>query len=104
MAERNVSGQWQAIQSNGFIVNFNISQQQGASNFTGSASTTGLTGTGSGRVEGNRFIFTIDWNPGDSVGEYSGTFNLDGRITGISVDLTHPESHAFWHSSRTFPG
>jgi hypothetical protein len=103
MAERNVGGQWQIIQAGGLVVDVNIIQQQGAADFTGSAATAGLNGTGSGRVSGDFFIFTIDWNPGNSRGEYSGTFNLQGRITGITFDLSNPGVHALWHSARTFP-
>ncbi|MFJ9115801.1 hypothetical protein [Streptomyces sp. NPDC102394] len=104
MPEFDVHGEWSLHQSNGFKTTFNI--QQNGTSLTGSASAAGMAGTGRGRVQGDSFIFTVDWNPaGDEkgpLGEYSGTFNLDGRITGVTVDLNHATSQAFWSSDATF--
>jgi hypothetical protein len=97
---RDVSGKWNAHQSNGFSVAFNL--KQNGESLEGLASTAGLNGKGLGRVTNDAFLFTVDWTPGDSRGEYSGTFNLEGRITGITVDLHHPSSFAGWFSEKTF--
>lgn len=105
MAEFNVNGQWTLHQSNmDAAVTFNIDQNGGS--LTGSASAPGMAGTGKGRVQGNGFIYTVDWNPAGEkngpLGEYSGTFNLDGRITGVAVDLNDASTSAFWSSDPVF--
>jgi hypothetical protein len=102
---RKVGGQWQAFQSDGQAVNFDITQN--GESITGRASVgDSATGQGNGRVQGDQFIFTIKWDNSESVGEYSGEFNLVGRITGISFDSGRPGpgplSQAFWCSSKTF--
>lgn len=108
-AERNVQGTWTAHQANGFVLTFNVFQEAfnpttGQAKLTGSASTEGLsTGNCRGFLTNERFVFEVPWDQTDSVGEYSGTFNLFGRIVGLSVDLTHPENIAGWSSDKTFP-
>jgi hypothetical protein len=94
-----VSGRWQAKQTNGPLVTFDM--QQDGETLHGTAAFDGNSGTGRGRVAGNGFLFTVDWN-GPSVGEYNGTFGLDGRLTGHTFDLSDPASQAGWVSLREF--
>jgi hypothetical protein len=100
---RDVQGTWQAFQSNGFTVTFNVFQDEKGV-LTGSASTAGLSADKcTGRVTDTDFLFTVPWTPGDSIGEYSGTFNLENRILGLTVDQNHAQNIAGWSSKQTFP-
>ncbi len=108
MAEFDVRGQWRARQSNGFTVNFNLEQDVN-SNLSGRGPVTAGTMRGTvegGKVEGNFFVVTVDWDPSGpssgARGEYSGMFNPEGRITGITVDLNNPGSQAGWFSDKQF--
>ena len=60
---------------------------------------------GKGFVVGDRFSFVIDWTSG-SRGEYDGPFTDDGtglgRLSGVTFDLTNPQSQATWFSERFF--
>jgi hypothetical protein len=101
---RNVQGTWQAIQANNPVITFTIFQEDDGT-LIGSASTAGLSatdGTCRGMVTDTSFVFTVPWTPGNSIGEYSGTFNLEDRIVGITVDKNHPNSIAVWASLRFF--
>lgn len=95
-----VSGKWDAYQSNGFVTHFDIQQSgtelRGIGNHSGN-----VNGRGEGSVDGSQFLFTVTWDNG-TIGEYSGTFNKIGRITGVGFDKAHPESQATWYSSVTF--
>ncbi len=103
MSEYLVGGRWDVHQSNGYHVIFEIGQHPpDGQDLVGSATLDdGTTGGGSGRVQGNQFHFRVEW-PNGSVGIYNGTFALDGRISGISFDETHPESQATWWSGANF--
>jgi hypothetical protein len=101
-----VSGQWKAVQSNGYTVNFNLSQDNdglitGVEPSASSGPTSGVVEEG-GRVDGNSFTLTVNWT-GPGRGEYSGTFSPTGRLHGITIDLNNPGSHAFWYSDIGFP-
>ena len=102
-ANKDVHGTWLATQANHFIISFTVFQKPDGT-LTGSASTTGLSAVDNctGMVSDTSFVFTVPWSPGDSVGEYSGTFNLEGRIVGLTVDKTHAQNIAAWVSQRTF--
>lgn len=92
---RNVQGTWQAFQSNGFSITFTVFQD--GEKLTGSATTSGLSSEDcKGRVTDTDFVFTVPWTPGNSVGEYSGNFNLEGRLVGLTVDLNHAQNVAGW--------
>ena len=106
---RNVSGQWQIRQGNGFFVNVNIAQN--GTGLSGSAQC--FTGEGDdfhevvsmetdGSVSDTHFLFNISWNNGTR-GRYSARFEPDGTLTGVTVDVMHPESQATWQSDRAFP-
>ena len=101
MAEFNVKGAWEARQSSGHVVSFQIQQSGTEIQGIGSHSGGKVTGTGEGSVHGNHFVFTVDWSNG-SIGEYNGTFNSIGRITGVTFDVNHPQHQATWVSSKTF--
>jgi len=112
-----VGGQWTAFQSNRSTATFHLKQDDNGT-LTGdgeqptASATTSSGGTlrgrvEGGRVEGNSFVVTIDWDPiGPDVGprgEYSGTFNPEGRLTGLAYDINNPGSQAFWFSGGSFP-
>ena len=103
MSEYRVAGRWDAHQSNGFHVIFEIGQHpDDGQDLVGSATLDdGTTGGGSGRVEGDEFHFRVEW-PNGSVGVYDGRFNAEGVISGVSFDETHPESQATWFSGANF--
>lgn len=99
---RDVQGSWTAFQSNGFTITFNVFQD--GETLTGSATTAGLSSNDcTGRVTDTDFLFKVPWSPGNSIGEYSGSFNLDGRIVGLTVDLNHAGTVAGWSSQQLFP-
>jgi hypothetical protein len=104
MAIRNVSGRWQAQQSTGHVLTFDL--QQTGTTLTGTASVTpgipgGSAGTGEGAVSETGFVFTVNW-PGSGKAEYSGSFGPNGRLSGVTFDLDHPSVNATWFSIRTF--
>jgi hypothetical protein len=95
-----------AHQSNGFTARFSIVQNGG--DLTGSANhgpdqdghfTRSMEARGT--VTDTEFLWTISWDNGTR-GRYSGRFESDGRIAGVSVDLEHPTSQATWISDRSF--
>lgn len=98
----NVSGIWHAVQSNGAVVRFQTTQA--GEKLTGDASTSGMGGGVEGSVVGEDLFLIVSWHPGDSVGQYSGTFNPNGSLTGTTVDLTHPNSQATWFSNNVPQG
>jgi hypothetical protein len=100
-AEFDVRGTWDAHQSNGFVANFNIQQKGTAIRGNASHSDGSVRGKGEGSVRGNQFLYSVEWNNG-TIGEYNGTFNSIGRITGVTFDVNHPESQATWTSSKIF--
>lgn len=100
---RNVQGSWEAFQSNGFTVTFNVFQKADGT-LTGSANTSGLSSEKcTGKVTDTDFLFTVPWTPGNSIGVYSGNFNLENRIVGITFDENHAQNIAGWNSKITFP-
>ena len=101
MAEFNVSGNWDAHQSNGSVVNFNIQQTGTALRGVATHSGGSVSGTVEGSVHDNQFLVSARWNNG-TIGEYNGLFNSIGRITGTTFDVNHPENQATWASFQTF--
>ncbi|GJE42064.1 hypothetical protein [Methylobacterium soli] len=98
---KNVGGNWNAVQSNGPIVNFRLQQNDDRLQGVGTHSNGSVSGTGNGSVSDTGFLFVIDWSNG-SKGEYNGSFGLDGRLTGITFDRNQPDSQATWHSTKVF--
>jgi hypothetical protein len=103
MAEYDVTGEWNAHQSNGFDVHFNIRPTQG--DFTVldvEASYSGGFAQGRGEVSGDSFWAEVDWEAGP-VGRYEGRFERDGTLSGQTHDRTNPSSTADWSADRGFP-
>ncbi len=98
-----ITGKWSATQNNGFVVQFNLDNGSDANSVTGTASTSGNTGTVSGSSVDNSIFLKVNWAAGDSVGEYVGTIATNNRAAGQTFDLSHPESQALWFSNETFP-
>lgn len=97
----NASGSYQIFQSNSTTVNVNLSQD-GSGNLFGSATAGGTVATvETGAVDGTSISFILDWNTG-SRGRYTGSLGSDRRLSGTTVDLTHPGSQATWFTTRTF--
>lgn len=117
MSVRDVHGNWNFQQDNGFKVEMTNIQQspaspEGVATLTGDATTTGLDGAVTGFVDDRSITFTIDWDrhgPGKG-GRYRGNFSVaaaDGSsvLSGSTFDLDHggPGSTAAWQSfGRTF--
>jgi hypothetical protein len=100
---RNVNGQWTIVQSNGFEVVFDIvtepdGQLRGSGRVAG-----GPEANGRGRLDGESFVYTVDWNNNGRGGQYSGTFGPTGLLTGVTVDLDNPRSQATWASREPLP-
>jgi hypothetical protein len=117
MAIPDVSGSWKAIQGNGYEVDFEIEQNGGE--LTGSAwwadgatviafeglyrdeAATARSMEARGTVNEEEFVFNVSWDNGTR-GLYTGRFQGDGRLTGLTVDQQHPESQATWISDKFF--
>jgi hypothetical protein len=101
MSEFNVSGNWDAHQSNGFVVNFDIQQTNTALQGVATHSGGSVSGTVEGSVHNNQFLVSVRWS-NRTIGEYNGIFNSIGRITGTTFDVNHPGNQATWASDKTF--
>jgi hypothetical protein len=100
-----VAGEWQIVQTNGFRVAINITQDQDrlsafASHSGGSVQSIEATGS----VRGPDFEMTITWNNGTK-GRYTATLTHGaftapplGFLKGHTEDLNHPGSKADWES------
>jgi len=101
MKEYYVGGQWKADQGNKDIISFDI--QQTHNELQGSATwpTSGaiITGTLNGSVKEGSFLATVNWANG-VVSEYSGVFNISGRLIGINRDSAYQQTT--WVSDKTF--
>ncbi|MET9604213.1 hypothetical protein ABZZ17_04000 [Streptomyces sp. NPDC006512] len=96
----NAGGVWDIYQTNA-TVRVNLSQD-GGGNLYGTVSSGSTVGTlDGGAVNGNDIHFTVRWSHGP-VGRYTGTRGADGRLSGLTVDLTNPGSQATWYTRRTF--
>jgi hypothetical protein len=103
VAERDIHGLWDIIQTNDFTVPISVSDFKADGTFTLQANQGAgeINGHGDGRVEGNMVRFVIHWD-NDTTGAYNGAFNDQGFINGATFDILHPESVAGWRSSRSF--
>ena len=103
MAEFDVQGQWEAIQTNNFVAELNIRPRRSDGSFPGTGTHTNGTvrGAGFGSVRDGQFDFRIAWSNGTE-GAYIGTFDNQGRLNGATFDVNHPESFAGWQSSVAF--
>jgi hypothetical protein len=101
---RLVQGEWTAHEGHQVTLLFTIFQNGG--NLTGSAKSLGPPAEDesqsiAGKVTNDAILLTVHWQSG-AVGEYSGTFNLGGRITGITVDTHTWENVLAWASESEF--
>jgi hypothetical protein len=111
MAEINIGGpDWQAIQSNGWRATFDLAQNA-AGKLSGSARAShpteaGFTGDvdeSVSKVSGGSALIAVDWhNTARSRGIYSGNFNLQRTLVGVTFDEAHPTSQATWFSNKSF--
>ncbi|MFC9882564.1 hypothetical protein ACFVJW_23705 [Streptomyces libani] len=101
-ADFNVGGFWTLYQSNSAHATLSVTQDaQG--NLSGTART-GSSTTGTieqGFVDGSSLYFVIAWSDG-ARGRYIGSRGPDGRLSGVSTDLSHPTSQATWYTTWTF--
>lgn len=101
-----VGGKWDIVQTNGFRVHIDITQNNDelsafASHSNGSVQSTEAKGS----VAGPDFKMTITWNNGTK-GEYTGTLKHGpftpapgpGFLKGHTKDLNNPGSEADWES------
>lgn len=98
MAEINVSGIWTIHQGNGSSTVVTIVQDN--QQLSGSAAFDGQTGAVSGTIAGRDFLITVKFSGGDT-NEYSGTFNIKNRLTGIIVN-TGGFVNTSWISDKVF--
>lgn len=99
---------WSAIQSNGWIVIFDLVQEgtqlrgdARAVPTEGGAVTDGDVELG-GRVQGNSFMVVVAWEDGVR-GKYRGVRGPDGRLRGGTVDLSNSgAASARWVGDKTF--
>jgi hypothetical protein len=100
---RDINGQWTITQSNGFEVMFDIVQEpdgtlRGSGEIIG-----GKVANASGQLTGNAFVYTVDWNDNGKGGQYSGTFDAEGRLSGVTFDVDNPGSQATWFAHTFNP-
>ncbi|AVH58976.1 MULTISPECIES: hypothetical protein [Streptomyces] len=99
----NAKGEWDAYQSNGQGIGVNVTHQDGDGAISGFARHASGTGSLTGRVTDNAIWFVVTWPFGNAKGRYTGTRGFDGRVSGTTADLNHPESVASWWSAHKFP-
>ncbi len=102
---RFVEGEWTAHEGHQVTLLFTIFQN--GAKLTGSAKSLGPPAEDEsqslvGMVTDDVILLTINWQSG-AVGEYSGTFNLGNRITGMTVDARTWENILPWASENEFP-
>ena len=103
-----VDGFWELVQSNHYRVQLNIEQprdshgQLADGKLTGTAQEVTPKGTPQGQtpfqnaqLNGDFFVFSVDWGNG-SIGEYSGTFDLLGHLSGVTFDANNVHVQATW--------
>jgi hypothetical protein len=92
---KDVTGEWTVVQSNGFQVKIHVEGQSGET-CEGKAT---LGGTRVDLVNAwatdSEFVFTVVW-PGPFRGRYSGRFDLEGYLAGVTFDENNPLSQATW--------
>ena len=93
---RDINGQWRITQSNGFELMFYIVQESDGRLHWSGQIIGGMEANGSGQLDGNAFVYTVDWNNNGRGGQYSGTFDAEGRLSGVTFDIDNPGSQATW--------
>jgi hypothetical protein len=95
----NVAGKWTITQSNGFTVTFDMNQDPDGTLRGSATQQNGFQAGGEGRLAGDSFVFTVDWNNNGSGGRYEGHFDPQGHLSGTTFDLAHPQSQATWFTN-----
>src|SRR5687768_11167219 len=101
MARRDVRGNWQLRQTNGFVVDVSIPfvNTDGSFPVTATHTNGSVRGSGFGRVggdiAGDDFQFRVGWSNGTE-GAYIGVFDTGGVINGSTFDVQNPSSTAGW--------
>jgi hypothetical protein len=99
MAGFDVSGSWNLHQSNGADVAMNVGRGPSPD---GTATHDGINGHfNQAELTEHEFHFVIRWDNGP-IGDYVGTFGIDGRLRGQTFDATNPHTQALWHSEKQF--
>lgn len=108
MAIFDLRGDFRLPHSNGATVFLHIDQAFPGSDLSNAEPLKGTAQEGNvvstdvtGATRDNDFFLVITWNNG-SVGEYHGTFNFLGRLSGVCFDRSHPASQATWFIDAEF--
>jgi hypothetical protein len=104
MAQRDIVGLWDAIQTNGFVATINVDfvAPQGQFGIHAEHSEGTVHGQGIGQLIGSdQLHFTITWD-NSTVGAYHGAFDDGDFINGSAFDIKNPGNVAGWRSSRSF--
>ncbi|MEU5047705.1 hypothetical protein [Streptomyces griseorubiginosus] len=94
---KDVRGTWRLKQSNGPLVTLNINEDPDGT-FAGNSTAQfdGITGTiDDARATDSEITFRVPWSNGP-VGRYTGRFDFQGRLTGITFAEGHPDQQATW--------
>ena len=102
MADFNVQGQWDAIQTNSAVAHFNIQAQRPDGSIIGTGrQDNGVVGAGFGSVGNGQFVFQIQWTNGTE-GLYSGVLDNERVLRGSTFDVANPSSFAGWFNNKAF--
>src|SRR6478736_905321 len=100
---KNIVGQWDVVQSNGFTVHMEVNKLAQNGSFGGTASVVGTAGVrelANGRVTDDEITFDVP--VGNVTGRYTGRFDSGGRLTGNGFQIEHPEVQATWFVDKQF--
>jgi hypothetical protein len=96
---KDVRGNWDLTQSNGFVLHMEVADEDPDGSFTGRANVDGQAG----------FIDLTDTRATDDEitfqrgnGRYVGRFDFQGRATGMTFDVANPTSQATWFANKLF--
>ncbi|MGP3979473.1 hypothetical protein [Streptomyces sp. KR80] len=107
---KDVRGTWSFTQSNGPVVKMAIDRQFNNGSIDGNTATYDHPGgpisqdsgpIASSKVTDTQIIFRVNWSSGTH-GQYTGTFDVDGNLTGIGHAVNNPASQATWVAHQTF--
>ena len=100
---RDINGQWTLTQSNGFEVMFDIVEESDG-RLRGSGQVIGgVEANASGQLIGNAFVYTVDWDNNGRGGQYSGTFDAQGRLSGVTFEVDDPRNQFTWFAHKFEP-
>ncbi|OJF79723.1 hypothetical protein [Nocardia seriolae] len=96
---RDVRGNWDLHQGNGFTLHMEIADEDGEGSFDGRVNVhgkAGFTGLADTRATDDELTFQM------GNGRYTGRFDFQGRLTGVTFDVAHPQSQATWWADKLF--